>query len=324
VLLLAGLVLAGCGDDGSERGAASGGTFPSTTSAGSTAPTTAAPGPGCTDEPGRPGTSRQTLPDQGERRPFILDVPESYDPLATGPAALIVNLHGFGSGAEQQRLYSRLQEATDAVVVTPQGLGDRPRWSLVPGPDNPDVRFVRHLVTRVSREYCIDPDRIHATGISNGSALSAELACAAPDLFASVALVAATVPPLGCDPATRVPVLAFHGSADPVVPYEGGPIASIGFANGLRVPPAEEAITRWAVQDGCDPEPTVQPGADVTHWRFEGCDADVELYRVEGAGHVWPGAVSTPALDERLGPNTTTIDASALISEWFADHPQEG
>lgn len=315
-----GPVLAGCSsDDGAERaGPSTRTTGPSASAAGST--TTDDPAAaGCRGGVPTGGPTRAGLRSGGTRRSYLVEVGPAYD--GRTPTALILDFHGFGSSGEEQSLYSDLAGATDAVVVTPDGQAGR--WSLQPTAANPDVAFTRDLVDAVAEDYCIDRNRVHATGISNGSALSAELACLAPDVVASVALVAATTPPLGCDPATSVPVLAFHGTADRVVPYDGGTVNSSGFNGGLRVPAAEEAIGRWAAQNGCAPDPHPDAVADdVTRISYAACSADVTLYRVDGAGHVWPGAISPPALTARLGPNTTSIDASALISEWFEDHPR--
>ena len=296
------LLAAGCSDDGptaepaptSTAGASIGRSCPAFTG------------------PGEQTHGAVTL--DGEVRQYLVDVPPSYD--GSEDAALILNWHGNNSNAEQQRQYTGLAEVADAVVVTPQGTGDPQHFSLVPGPDNPDIRFARAIVEQVSEQFCIDADRVFSTGISNGSGLSAEIACAAPDVFAAVALVAATIGPLGCDDSTRMPVLAFHGTADPIVPFDGGRLRG----TGLPLPSAQEGVGRWAEQNGCDPEPTEERiGDDVTHGTFSGCEADVEYYWVDGGGHVWPGADRVPV----LGENTETISASALISEWFEDHPRE-
>ena len=194
----------------------------------------------------------------GEERTYLVDVPESYD--GSSPTPLIVNIHGSGSNAEEQAVYSNFPAVSDAIVALPQGTGDPQGFSLIPGPANPDVQFVRQIVEAVSDDFCVDPARVYATGISNGSALSAELACAAPDLFAAIAMVAATVGPLGCEPSTQMPVLAFHGTADRIVPYDGGGVRSDGgrpTVSGSRAPRSRSPVgpTRTAA----NPSPPRSP-----------------------------------------------------------------
>ena len=50
--------------------------------------------------------------------------------------------------------------------------------------------------------------------------------------------------------------------------------------------------------------------------------AEVELYRVTGGGHSWPGsAFSASAVMEKVvGKTTLTINADALIWQFFRQH----
>jgi len=50
-------------------------------------------------------------------------------------------------------------------------------------------------------------------------------------------------------------------------------------------------------------------------------NGDVELYRIEGGGHAWPGSQFSAALASRIGPTTFTIDATELTWSFFIDHP---
>jgi polyhydroxybutyrate depolymerase len=45
---------------------------------------------------------------------------------------------------------------------------------------------------------------------------------------------------------------------------------------------------------------------------------DVELFRIEGGGHTWPGAIAV----ERLGVTTTSINATHEILDFFDAHPR--
>jgi polyhydroxybutyrate depolymerase len=91
-----------------------------------------------------------------------------------------------------------------------------------------DVGFVRALIAEVERAYPVDHARVYATGISNGGFFSQRLACDLSDQIAAVASVAATMPetlvPV-CHPSRSVSVMFIQGTADPLVPIEGGAIA---------------------------------------------------------------------------------------------------
>lgn len=322
VLVAAALVVGACSSGGGsgegvdqDAGAAASSTTASTASAGCD-PT----------RPAAPGRTDEQVDVAGSLRSYLLEVPPGYD--GETPVPLIVNLHGSGSTAEQQVLYSDLAAAAaeeGAVVATPDGQGERQQFSLQP--DGVDVALVEALLDELGARLCVDEERLAAVGISNGAALSAVSGCALGDRLASIGLVAATVGPLDCTPDVRVSVIAFHGTDDQVVPYGGGQINSSGGQNdGIDVLPAEDGIAAWARQDGCDPAPAVAEVApDVDLLAFEDCPdgLDVQLYRVEGAGHVWPGsAIDVGAIQERLGPNTDSIDASALIVDFVVEHPK--
>jgi polyhydroxybutyrate depolymerase len=121
-----------------------------------------------------------------------------------------------------------------------------------------------------------------------------------------------------------VPVLAFHGTADPIVPYNGGPVnAGISQLLHLSAPPIEDAVRQWAQHDRCNLTPAIeQVTAHVRHIVYSGCQqsASAELYSIDGGGHTWPGSAidASPAV---LGPTTHEINATDLIWEFFAAHP---
>ena len=206
------------------------------------------------------------------------------------------------------------------VLVTPQGTGDRPHWNFTDfelgGPD--DVSFIRDLLDTLESRLCIDPSRVYATGISNGAAMSVRLACDLADRVAAVGAVAGLYYPRDCPSTRPVPVIAFHGTDDPVVPFEGGQIAA-----GLRlsIRPIEESAADWAKHDGCGRGPEQERVAEsVRLVRYTGCEweAAVDLYIIEGGGHTWPGAaIDVPP----LGATTHEIVATDLIWAFFEAHP---
>ena len=80
-------------------------------------------------------------------------------------------------------------------------------------------------------KYNIDPGRIYANGLSNGGGMSYLLGCALSDRITAIGGVAGAYafPLEECHPSRPVPMIAFHGTADPIVPYQGGASGDNGF-----------------------------------------------------------------------------------------------
>lgn len=330
-LAAATLVLAGggaaCSSGGSAGRAAAPVSSTTTSSAAPTATTAAAvsarPSAGCGRRPdvarlsaGRPGDVEQTFTSGGLERLYRLAIPTSYDPDVAAP--LVVNLHGSGSNALEASAYGDVPRAAATrgmITVAPQAIGGR--WEL--GGSGSDDDFLMALVDSIEARYCIDQARVHLVGMSLGAWKAAVTACAHPGRFASISLVTVEVFPGTCEP---MPVLAFHGTADPVVAYgAGGGTVDQGDTPNAGVPGSLGNIARWARNGGCAPRPVItEIGDDVVRRRFRRCDAGVgvEHYTVIGGGHTWPGSdidITDPALTSH------TIDATALTLDWFQAHP---
>ena len=228
-----------------------------------------------------------------------------------------MNIHGSGSNAEEQAVYSNFPAVSDAIVALPQGTGDPQGFSLIPGPANPDVQFVRQIVEAVSDDFCVDPALVYATGISNGSALVRRARRARlPTCSPPSRMVAATVGPLGCEPSTQMPAVAFHGTADRVVPYGGGGARSGGgAADGVQIPGAEEHIARWADEDGCDPEPIDNPSPKTsTTRRTPAATRTSSSTRSRAPATPGPACSRTQALEGLSSdPNTESIPKATEV-----------
>lgn len=257
-----------------------------------------------------PGRYEGEVVSGGLVRNFVLVVPEA----APRPAPLVILFHGFmGNPQEVERdtAMSTVAEAEGFVVVYPEGSG-RPRsWRSDPRLGDLDVTFVRDLVARLDRALDVDEARVYAAGMSNGGGMAARLACDAADLVAAIGPVAGAYFFGDCVPVRPVPVIAFHGDADPIVPYAGW---------APFLPGVEAWAGGWAERNGCGAEPSLGAVAvGVTTLRWTGCTAgaDVVLYTVAGGHHGWPGSKRA---GEYLG-STGSVDASDLIWEFFAAHP---
>jgi polyhydroxybutyrate depolymerase len=269
------------------------------------------------------------LVSSGVKREYLLYVPKRYDRFR--PTPLIISLHGAGIWGAVQRDMSRWNEVADReglIVVYPSGAGGRGVrvWHEEEGPGlSPDVKFISELIDTISAHFNIDPARVYANGLSNGGGMSFALSCTLSNRIAAVGLVASAqlLPFTWCTDRRPVPMINFHGTADPEAPYGGG---TSWVVPGERRLPSQPAWTaHWARRNGCAPTPVDSAvAADVTRRAYTHCagDADVVLYTIHGGGHTWPGGGPVP--EWFAGRTSHSIDASSLMWAFFRAHPLRG
>jgi polyhydroxybutyrate depolymerase len=301
----------------------------------------ARPSAGCAlAQPVPPGTSNQLLAAGGDDGGYVRQVPPSY----TGrvPMPVVIDLHGWGESAAIQVQISQLGAygATHRfITVTPQIAEPALVWRL--GFDGKDVAFMGALLHTIDATLCVDRNRVFVTGYSYGAFLTSTLACVDASQIAAVAPVAGIQDPAGCRPSRPVPVVAFHGTADPFVPYLGGigpgalaleapdgshrTIGQVLGKNATKVkgPTIPQNTAAWAKRNGCAPTPSDRRVApDVTLIAYS-CPkgAQVELYRVTGGGHAWPGSPVSREIAPVVGFTTMAISADKIMWAFFAAHP---
>jgi polyhydroxybutyrate depolymerase len=259
----------------------------------------------------------------GQRRSYLLHAPPNYDPIT--PVPLVVSLHGFAEWPAHLRDISRWNGLADQhgfIVVYPAGAGFPRRWqagggALGSGEAMRDVTFIADLIAYLRARYSIDATRIYVNGFSNGGGMAYLLACQLADRIAAAGGVAGAYlyPPDACRPHRPVPFIAFHGTADPLVPYDGGRFARFDHP----FPAVPDWVAAWAGRNGCNPIPVPLPGRGKSSGRqYTNCrdEADVIFYTIEGGGHTWPGGAPMPRLI--VGRTTRDLDATAAMWAFFS------
>jgi polyhydroxybutyrate depolymerase len=262
----------------------------------------------------------------GQIRKYRLYVPELYD--SSAPTPLVICLHGLIQWpAHQQKLsgWNALADEHGFIVVYPRGTGFPLRWNTRPLDDNPgaiaaEVQFFSDLIDHLSRNYSIDQTRIYANGMSNGGGMSHLLAC---ELFGRIAAIGGVAgaylyPWDDCRPGRPVPVIAFHGTQDPIVPYHGGPAPR---SRSYKFDPVEVWAAKWASRNGCDEKREIIPSIGNVHCvRYTNSDEDAEviLYSIEGGGHSWPGGHELPKWI--VGHTSQEINATELMWAFFCKY----
>ena len=259
-----------------------------------------------------------------EKREYLLYVPSSYD--SARPTPLVISMHGaglWGAAQKETSLWNDLADKERFIVVYPSGVGGKGVrvWRAEPGPGlAKDVRFISALIDTLKASYNIDSTRIYANGLSNGGGMSFVLSCTLSDRIAAVGMVAAaqTMPWSWCNDKRAVPMIAFHGTADPEIPYNGGS----SWISSRPFPSTPRWAENWARRNRCGPNPVESKvAADVTRHAYTSCadNADVVLYTVHGGGHTWPGG--TPLPEWFVGRTARTIDATSVMWGFFHEHP---
>ena len=230
-----------------------------------------------------------SLKSSGEIRKFLLHVPDSYDPMRSSP--LVISLHGYGEWpAHQAHLthWNDLAEEHDFIVVYPSGTRFPKHWRAFhpPGNENKpnkDIIFISDLIRSLRAKYNIDPDRIYANGFSNGGGLSLILSCQLSEQIAAVGMVSGAYfySWEACHPSHNVSLIIFHGTEDPIVPYQGG----LSKVHGINFPNIPKFVDEVSKVKGCDEKPiVVQVSENVRSHEYIHCDADVIFYSIRGGG----------------------------------------
>jgi polyhydroxybutyrate depolymerase len=290
-LLTAGLLVGGCGDDGSAGAGAGGATA-----------TTGIGGGGAVGGAGGAGGTPTTF---GGDRPVELMVPDGYDGSAAAP--LMILLHGYSASGTVQEMYFGLGAIANQMGMLyahPDGTVDAMSngfWNATDaccdfyssGVD--DSGYLRQLVDDVRAAYNVDEKRIYLIGHSNGGFMSYRMACDHADIIAAiVSLAGATFSnAANCNPSEPVHVLQIHGDADGTIQYGGGDIL------GTAYPGAIESVEQWASGASCDLNQVSDGGTldldtgiagdETSVARYDqGCASggSAELWTIAGGAHV--------------------------------------
>ncbi|KPK37632.1 MAG: hypothetical protein AMJ69_10865 [Gammaproteobacteria bacterium SG8_47] len=293
----------------------------------------------------------QRLTVAGVQRSYDLYVP---DELGQGPVALVFMFHGhMGRSAvmtganDRAAPYKRwldLAARHKFIVVAPQGEkgadGYRGwndcRADAQTNPRTDDLAFVDAMLAALRVRYPIDTARIYATGTSNGGNFCYRLAQERSEVFAAVAPVVAAMPARNkCQiPSRPVSVLIMNGTADPILPYAGGPVGRRQRDQQQRgsVLSTEDSVKYWVTHNGTETKPVIGTLADVepddggqvsvATYGSGRAGTEVVLYRVQGGGH------TEPSLSEHygwlyrrvVGPQNHDIEMADVVWRFFQRH----
>lgn len=296
------------------------------------------PSPGCSSGSHPEITlMKQTVSVNGVERWYLISTPP--DETRSHPSPVVLDFHGLDEGATIESTTTELGpygQDHGFIAVFPEGTGNPLSWDTsTTSASNPDLQFVSDLLNRIEATQCVDETRIYATGLSDGAFMTSLLACTMSNRIAAFAPVSGVQLPNPCKATRHVPILAFHGTGDPILYFNGGVGTSVlehaigdekGAAPAVAIPKANlngpgypATVKAWAKRDGCATDPVDTKIASQVIRRVYKCPPGtaVEFYIILGGGHAWPGSKFSEEIAAITGPTTFEINATSIIWNFF-------
>lgn len=258
-----------------------------------------------------------TMTYDGIERMYQYYLPTSYT--ADGNLPLMINLHGMGSNSAGQvdtAKMDQLAEQEGFVLLAPNSVyideegnitcegkswyddqtltRENIAWNAGYAANEQlsavdDVGYISALIDYFVDTYGVNPDRVYATGMSNGGIFCERLAIELADKLAGVGSVTGPLARSleGATPVEPIKFVLVMSDADPVVSYEGSTVLLS----------SDETVAFWLEHYGIegDPEVTELPQTNeedatkIVRYAYPKGDGEFVFYLVEGGGHGWPG-----------------------------------
>lgn len=268
-----------------------------------------------------------------------------YVPVQAGKRKipLVIVLHGSGIDGARIRSWTgyefdRMADEYGFAVAYPDGY--KRNWNDIrknaPFPAKKknidDVGFIKSLIERYRLSHDIGPLQVYVFGYSNGGTMAFRLAMSEPGLLAGIATVSANLPTLenlaGDLRAPMPPVLMINGTADPIIPYEGGKVKFFGKDLGKVISASSTAEAFAESHTGptttqTERLPHLNPDDPTSVERKAWLKDEqklVTLFTVYGGGHVVPQSVAKfPRLMGKV--NRDISAAREAVEFWGLDRP---
>ncbi|MBA3943502.1 MAG: hypothetical protein H0X37_02945 [Herpetosiphonaceae bacterium] len=250
----------------------------------------------------------------------------------TNRAPVVIVLHGTGGSAQGMigrqgesglTHFGDVADANGFLVVAPDA--GNIQWNPDPTAQPNDIDFIVAMLNDVANQHPIDRTHCYVTGMSDGAEMTVALGLLHSELFAAIAPVAGGLTSITqphAPPAHPLPILAFQGDADPIWPFDGGPLGH----PSVNYLPATENLSSWKSFNQCTSGPHQGPvqtddanGTSLQDTFFTNGKrgAEVHLNIVHGGGHTWPGGPQYKP-ENVIGKVMSTVDASTVIWQFFS------
>ena len=235
----------------------------------------------------------QTFEWQGTQRQYLIKIPENH----SETMSILYFLHGLGDNITRLDNEFHFQQVADEfqwAVVIPQALSQSgaTMWNAgLMASSIDDSGFLMALLDALAEQYPINLDSVFFTGFSMGGFMTHRMAIEHGDRIAACAPVSGLITHSMANQTAVAPVrlLHIHGTADPVVGYDGNS-QYFGGNLGLSV---DAILDYWKNANHCVAEPVIDTFPDLKNdglrfvrYTYEG-DAELQHIKVIGGNHTW-------------------------------------
>ncbi len=278
----------------------------------------------------------QTITISGLSRSYHLFIPGNY---SNAPVVFLFHGHSLNNSAliglngekAPYKVWLDLAQQENIILTVPNGLytsDNEKGWNdcRADAPTNSradDVLFISSLIDHVVGTYQANASKVFVNGTSNGGHMCIRLAHEIPQkITAFAAIVAANAVNSQC-PGSTTPVSALfmNGTADPLLPYNGGDM----FGNRGRVVSAQATVEYWVNRNGADANPETRtfpdihtsdgrnaPSSTVEQLRYRNGrnNTEVVFYKITNGGH------ADPSIQERTASAGQNGDIEMAREVW--------
>lgn len=177
-----------------------------------------------------------------------------------------------------------------------------------------DVAFLKSLTEHLQKKFHIDPNKTFLAGFSNGGGMTYTLICQTGNLFKAGAIVAGLAEAEILNDCARhpKPIIHIHGADDSIAPIS----PERELTQGSTQVGAKDSVEFFANLNDLVTVETNQVTESALQriYKPQSGGAEVQYYRIENHGHVWPGR----AIEVKKGMDNSGLNATELIWDFFS------
>lgn len=232
---------------------------------------------------------------------------------------------GKGSRLHHGSGFDEMARSSGAILLYPQPLSGH--WADAPGGKaSRDAVFIRDLIGKFVASGMANPNKVFIVGIASGGLMALRLACEDKNAYAGMAVLAASMPSDlagSCKPLRPLPLMLIAGTADPMIPFQGGKASLPN--NKAELLSVDATLRTFGKVAGCGdgvtttvfPDKDSHDGTRAYLDKLNNCSVPIEAVRIEGGGHVLPGLWSEAGNGSGRGLTNGDVNSPRLIWDFF-------